>query len=275
MASSESTPSKIIIQFQIGFSSLCPLKTSLFFTCTVCFLHPLSVCMDVPVTVAVCAAQPPIVWLHLLASLCTTQYPMVLAIVSAASGDFHFAHWFYCEGYWAGIALLPPPLICFLSQSSFSPSFTLHRFGEVNEFGPLLGIHRKRYLGPSILLQAACIRCPEWTGSVPPVNEEETWCLKTKAVAKCAAGSYIAATGKVRSKNMHAVGYHMWLWCPCSACAGCTSVWLLIMTEKMWTGRASKSWNYGWTGSWCSSSFPQWWPATAFCCCYLRSSKLP
>lgn len=67
------------------------------------------------------------------------QYPVVLAIVNAASCYFrHRLYWGVgvgggggWGGYWAGIALIPQrkfahhPLICFLSQSSFSfPSST-------------------------------------------------------------------------------------------------------------------------------------------------------
>lgn len=76
-----------------------------------------------------------------------SQYPMVLAIVSAASGCSPFAHWLYWGGYRAGIALILketpffPSFISFLSQSSFffvPPA--LHRFREVNKVTPLLSI---------------------------------------------------------------------------------------------------------------------------------------
>lgn len=95
------------------------------------FLHTL-VCMAVPVTAS-----------NSLTSLSGWsvhhfQYPVVLAIVNAASCYFrHRLYWgvgvggWWRGGYWAGIALIPQrkfahhPLICFLSQSSFSfPSST-------------------------------------------------------------------------------------------------------------------------------------------------------
>ena len=120
-----------------------------------------------------------------------SQYPMLLAIVSASSGYTPLCTQArYWGGQWAGFASIPketplPPssLICFQSRSSlFLPPMFL-RLREVKE---------ARYTeeafsaAASILLQAACIRCPrctedelqflhcEWGGEV--MSQENSCC---------------------------------------------------------------------------------------------------
>lgn len=111
-----------------------------------------------------------------------SQCPMLSAIVSAPNGCSPSRTQALLKfGYWAGVALMlkeTPFLFPHLLSLTviFFPPF---RFREVNGFGVLVGIQRKRYLC-SLRPSSGCIRCPdrdlyfvscEWGGEVMSQDE--------------------------------------------------------------------------------------------------------
>ncbi len=143
--------------------SLCEYANYLFFTCS------LTVCGCACHCGCLCCRDS-IVWLHSQDGLCTTlNTPMVLAIVSAASGCSPFAHRLHWGTSRAGIALilkdtpfLPLPHLLSVTVVLFPPS-SLHRFREVNEVRHLLGI-----LLSSLHPSSGCVYRMSrlhWTGS--------------------------------------------------------------------------------------------------------------